>query len=150
MNRINAKFILPVATAIISIIFIYLGLTRFGFWQSGRGPMSGFYPSLISIVLLFISILAFFQAFKEKASVFPKENWLVALSVILILAGTYLLGMLVSILLYIFFWVRYIEKCSWKTTIKSVLFIGGIVFIVFVLWLGVPFPKGLLFEVILG
>ncbi len=150
LKRINAKFLIPIATAITSIIFIYLGMTKFGFWQNGRGPMSGFYPILISAALLLVSILAFIQAFREEAAVFPRKNWMVALAVVLILAASYLIGMIASILLYIFIWVRYVEKYSWQTAIKTMLVVGGIIFGIFVLWLGVQLPKGLLFQAILG
>lgn len=150
MRKVNTKILIPIITAIISIIFIYLGLTEFGFWQNGKGPMGGFYPTLVGVALFIVSVLAFIQALKEKPPEFPKANWIVALSVILILFSSYLIGMIPSILLYILIWVRYVEKYSWLTTIKSMIIISGLIFGIFVLWLGVPLPKGLLFEAILG
>lgn len=150
MSRINTKFLIPILTAIVSIEFIYLGMTRFGFWQNGRGPLGGFYPTLIATVLLFVSIVAFIQAFHEEAPVFPRKNWIVAFAVIMIIAVSYLIGMIGSILLYILIWVRYIERYSWQTAIKSMIIIGGIIFGIFVLWLGVQLPKGVIFQAILG
>lgn len=149
MNKLNTKFIIPIATAVVSIIFIYLGITKYGFWQNGKGPMSGFYPILISIALLFTSILAFLQAFHEKVPAFPKENWLVALSVVLIITASYLIGMIPSVLIFILVWVRYVEKFPWKTAIATMLFIGCIAIGIFVLWLDVQFPKGILLQAVL-
>jgi len=146
LKNINTKILIPILTAIVSIAFIYLGMTKYGFWQNGKGPMSGFYPTLVSIALLLTSILAILQALHEKAPIFPKENWLPALSVVLIIAASYLIGMIPTVLIYVLVWARYVEKFSWKTTITAMLFIGCIVIGIFVLWLDVQFPKGILLQ----
>jgi hypothetical protein len=46
-------------------------------------------------------------------------------------------------------WLKWYEKCSWKTTLITFAVIMAIVLGAFVLWLGVPFPKGLLYNLIM-
>jgi hypothetical protein len=40
------------------------------------------------------------------------------------------------------------EKYSWKTTFVGLVIIMAIVIGAFVMWLGVPFPKGLIYNLI--
>ena len=45
-------------------------------------------------------------------------------------------------------WLKLVEKTPWKTTIIILLFLMALVIGVFVLWLGVPFPEGLIMDLI--
>lgn len=150
IGRIGANQLLPVLTALIAIVFIYLGLTRYGFWDKDQGPMPGFFPVVISIAMFLTSILTFVFSFKEKAPVWSAANWLVVLSVALIIGATFLIGLIPSVGVYVLVWLRGYEKCSWKQTLITFAVIMSIVILCFVVWLGVPFPKGLIFQLIFG
>jgi len=139
---------IPLATAAMAGVFLWLGLSKYGFWHDAKGPMSGFFPVVISAALLLVSILTFFQSFSEKRPVLPLLNWLPALGVVLILGSTLLLGMVPSLALYVVLWLRLFEKYDWKTTLITTTVIMAIVIGCFVLWLGVPFPQGLIYEAI--
>lgn len=149
MSKIRLKLVLPVVIAIISIVFMYLGIMEYGFWDSVRGPLSGFFPTLVATLLLLMSLLVLFQDLKSEPVDLPVKNWLVPLAVVAILLSTYFIGLIVSCIVYLIVWTRFIEKYSWKTTIKTTLVVGGIIIGVFVLWLGVPFPRGIIFNAIL-
>lgn len=114
------------------------------------GPTRGFVPIIVAILMLAVSILAFTQSFKEGKPDYPEANWLVIMAGFGIFALTFLLGMLPALMIYVLVWLRFYEKCSWKSTLNVFFVIMAIVLGVFVLWLGVPFPKGLLFTVLLG
>lgn len=150
MNKFGSKQIIPICTAALAVVWIVVGLQKYGFWRSASGPTPGFVPIIVAVLMLAVSLLAFAQSFKEKDAHYPKENWLVILSGAAIFAATYLIGMIPALAIYVLVWLRWYEKTPWRTTLMVFAVIMAIVIGVFVLWLGVPFPKGLLFNTLLG
>lgn len=154
-NRENLKYfgpkqILPIATFVLGLIFLVLGLSKYGFWETRQGPLPGFFPSLMAIIMLVASVLAFIFSFKEENAHWPTANWHAILSVILIFAATFIIGLLPSVFVYMLIWLRKYEGVSWKTTIISTGVTMLIVYAAFVLWLGVPFPKGIILQTVFG
>lgn len=146
MKRINAKTILPVATAAIAMVFVYMGVAVFGFWDPVAGPKSGFYPTLAGIVLLLISALTFYLSWSEKPPVFPRQDLLVAGGAFAFIMMSYVVGLMPSMVLYLMGWMKLVEKSTWSRALKITAAVGIVAYGVFGLWLEVPFPKGLLFE----
>ena len=144
MKKINLKIIFPLCSMILAAVFFYLGITKFGFWDPGKGPIGGFYPAIISAVLFVISLLAFMQSWKEAPPKIHFDDLKVLLSAILVLAGSYVFGMIGAVVIYLFVWMKFVEKESWKNTIILTVFVGGIAWLVFDMWLGVNFPKGII------
>lgn len=143
--RFGVNQIIPVAAAGIAVLFIVLGLKSYGFWSPVKGPLPGFFPVIIAFGMLGASVLAFIFSFREEAPVWPKENWLAPLSVGAIIGATFLIGLVPSVGLYVILWLKVYEKCTWKTTLITFAVIMAIVVGCFVIWLGVPFPKGLIY-----
>ena len=149
MSKFGVKQIVPLAIAAICVLFIYTGLTKFGFWDATSGPTPAFVPTIISVVLFVICVLGFITSFKDKKeSKFHKEEFLVIGAAILIIAATFLIGLLPSLAVFLVLWLKLVEKTPWKTTIIILLFLMALVIGVFVLWLGVPFPEGLIMDLI--
>ena len=63
---LNLRAIIPLATAIVSLVFIVVGLKDYGFWKAQ--PTPGFFPIIIAVVLLVASVVCFFQTVKDKDS----------------------------------------------------------------------------------
>ncbi len=147
-KKITSKMVIPVVTAVIAVLFIYLGITKYGFWHEVRGPLPGFFPTIIGFALLALSLLAFLGGRKEEGTKYPIENWYPALGVIGIMLATLVIGMLPSLALFVILWLRMYEKYDWKTTLVGLVIIMAIVIGAFVMWLGVPFPKGLIYNLI--
>ena len=63
---LNLRAIIPLATAIVSLVFIVVGLKDYGFWKAQ--PTPGFFPIIIAVVLLAASIACFIQIAKDKDS----------------------------------------------------------------------------------
>ncbi|MFA6506962.1 MAG: tripartite tricarboxylate transporter TctB family protein [Treponemataceae bacterium] len=145
-KRFGVNQLIPFAMTAIAVVFIWLGISVYGFWSATKGPLPGFFPVVVAVCMLFAGIFAYISSFKEKEPVWPRANWLVVLSVALIMGATFLIGLLPSIAVYVLVWLKGYEKCSWKTTLITFAFIMFIVIGCFVLWLGVPFPKGIIFE----
>lgn len=150
-KKITTMQVIPLVGIVIAIVFIVLGLTKYGFWDEFKGPKPGFFPVIVSFALLLGSILALVFSFKEEQKfVWALDQWLLPLCVVGIFLATTIIGLMPSVALFVLLWLRLVEKSPWKTTIKTFLVIEVIVIGVFVLWLGVPFPKGLIYTLIFG
>lgn len=147
MKRLTSKMLIPVVTAVISVVFISLGYFAYGFWHPTVGTLPGFFPVVIGLLLLGTSVLVFLGALKEGGTRYPVENWYPAIGTLAVILATLLIGMLPSLAIFVLLWLRWYEKYPWKTTLIVFFILMGIVIGAFVLWLGVPFPKGLLFDV---
>lgn len=143
MKKFGSKQLIPIVTAIIGVVFAYIGFTQLGFWD--KEPKPGFFPSIIAVVMVIASIAAFFQTLKEEGQPEYNKN---ELSVILggfsIILGSFLVGMIPMLFLYVLFWLKVVEKdVPWKHVVIIELIIAAIVLGVFAGWLQVQFPWGL-------
>ncbi|MCC8060427.1 MAG: tripartite tricarboxylate transporter TctB family protein [Clostridiales bacterium] len=147
MKKISSHLILPIVLAIIGIIFFYIGVCQLGFWDNG--PQSGFFPSIIAIILIITGIALFVQAWKNgEQPEYSKSELIVVAGGLSLIIGTFLIGMIPMIFLYVLFWLKVIEKTPWKQTLIVLAVVAVIVIGVFYEWLQVNFPLGL-FELIL-
>ena len=103
-------------------------------------------------MLLVTSLVCLFQTFttKDVKEVrYNRNELLVILGGAGIILGTYLIGLVASCLVYIFLWLKFIERAPWKVVITTELIIAAIALGVFTGWLQVRFPIGLLGDLIL-
>lgn len=150
LTRLNTKQIVPLVTLGVALTFIYIGIMKLGFWSEVNGPMPGFFPAIMGSIMVLASIIAFVQSFKEEKAEYSKEVLLVVLGTVSVIISSYIIGLIPSALIYVIAWLKIIEKESWKNTLKVFAVISTIVIGVFVLWLKVPFPKGILGELVWG
>ena len=147
MKKFGTKQLVPVMGAVMGAVFAYLGFTQLGFWDTtaGDGPMPGFFPSIMAIVLILSSILSLIQSFKEEEKAkYNKEELLVIMGGAAIFAGTFIIGLLHMCYLFVVLWLKLFEKETWKNTLIVLVVIAAITIGVFYLWLGIQFPMGLL------
>ncbi len=144
MKKIGSKQLIPLATALIGVVFAVIGFTQLGFWD--KEPKPGFFPSIIAIVLVIASIAAFFQTLKEEEQPnYNKNELMVIWGGLSLIAGTFLVGLIPMVFLYVLFWLKVIEKGTpWKDIIIIELIVAVIVLGVFAGWLQVQFPWGML------
>lgn len=115
-------------------------------WGSGtKEPKAGFFPSIIAVVMVISSVAAFFQTLKEEDKPqYNKNELLVIAGGVGVIAGSFIIGMIPMIFLYVLFWLLVIEK---GTPILHIIIIEAIVAVivlgVFAGWLQVQFPWGL-------
>ena len=141
--RFNSRALIPIATAIIAAVFIGVGLKDFGFWDDQ--PTAAFFPIIIAVVLLATSLLCLVQVLRgnEAAPIYTKNELMVILGGGGIIIGCYVIGLILSCLLYLFLWLKVIEKASWKAVIVIEVFMAALILGVFVFWMQVQFPMGL-------
>ena len=149
--KIPTKVIVPVVTCAIGILFASIAFGQYGFWDSvAMKPTKGFFPGIISIGLIALSVLAFVNGLKSPTAEFRLINWYVPLAVLLIIAATYVIGMIPSLLIFVFLWLKVYEKQTWTTTIIALLIVSFIVIGCFRIWLDIQFPIGFIGELIFG
>ena len=146
----RTQLLIPLCTGLLALVFIVVGIGSYGFWEDT--PTPGFFPIIIAVVLLASSAACFWQVLKAKDGKEVRYN-LQELMVILgagaVIVGTFLIGLVPSVLLYILVWLKLVEKAPWKTVIIIELIVAAIVLGVFTAWLQVRFPVGLLGEMLL-
>lgn len=149
--KIPTKVIVPVVTCAIGILFASIAFGQYGFWDSvAMKPTKGFFSGIISIGLIALSVLAFINGLKSPTAEFRLINWYVPLAVLLIIAATYVIGMIPSLLIFVLLWLKVYEKQSWSTTIIALLIVSFIVIGCFRIWLDIQFPIGFIGELIFG
>lgn len=147
--KIPSKVIVPALTLIVAAVFLKIGIGEYGFWNSATArPTKGFFPIIIAVGLVALSILAIIQAVSKKDVFveFRLANWFVPLALVGIICLSFVTGLVISITVFEILWLRAYEKQSWKTTIITTLIALFIVVGCFQIWLGIELPKGLLFQ----
>jgi uncharacterized membrane protein YuzA (DUF378 family) len=137
------KTAFPVATLIISIVWIIVGFFIYDVWDPLKGPQKSFFPIIIASVMLIASLFAIVQAVKGKTPLFRKEETPMIFGALFIFLFTFVIGMLPALLFFCIGWLRCFERYSWKTTLFIIGILSAVVYGVFVFWLTVRFPLGL-------
>ena len=148
-KKLNTRALIPVATAIVAIVFIAVGMIDFGFWDGG--PTPGFFPIIIAVVLLLASIASFIQVARDKDGKdvqYNRAELMVILGAAGIIIGSMVIGLILSCLVYLVLWLKLVEHAPWKHVIIIEAILAAIIIGVFVVWLQFQFPMGL-FEFIL-
>ena len=143
-KKLNTRALIPVATAIVAIVFIAVGMIDFGFWDGG--PTPGFFPIIIAVVLLLASIASFIQVARDKDGKdvqYNRAELMVILGAAGIIIGSMVIGLILSCLVYLVLWLKLVEHAPWKHVIIIEASLAAIIIGVFVVWLQVQFPMGL-------
>ncbi len=149
MKNLNSRIILPVLTMSAGILWFVMGVFVYTWW-SDKGPGNGFFPAIAGLILAGISILAIKSERKEEKPhyIFAHIYPLLAVAGILILAM--LIGFFPSLAIYMFCWLKMYEKYSIRFSLLVCFITTASMFGVFYLWLRVPFPQGLILNLITG
>ena len=116
-------------------------------------PGPSFLPLGLGLLLIFLSLILLWQAKKSSSvkqkgtSAFSPGVWKKAYTVLILLLATFFfetIGYLLTIFLLIFSLMLGQELQNWKKFLFIALFTAVGVYIVFVLFLGQPLPRGFL------
>ena len=149
--KIPSKILVPIVTLAIGVLFAVISFGQYGFWDStAMKPTKGFFPGIISVALIALSVLAFINGLKSPNAEFKLINWYVPAAVLLIIGSTYVIGMIPSLLIFVFLWLKVYEKQSWVTTLVSLAIVAFIVIGCFIICFDIQFPIGFIGELIFG
>ena len=150
MKKLGTKHIVPLVIAAICLVFLITGLSKFGFWNATqKSPTPAFVPSIICVLLIAICLITVFTSLKEDGKAkYNRDEFLIILTGAAIIGCTYLIGMLPALGLFVVLWLKLVEHTPWKTTIIILAVVAALVIGVFVLWLGVRFPNGAIYDLL--
>jgi multisubunit Na+/H+ antiporter MnhB subunit len=132
---------------IAGLYWIINGLS-YGVWVR-KGPGGGFLPVLAGSMAILFCLVALWADRKDKSP--SAFNWLAFLPAGALLGMvilSYVLGMIISMAIFIFGWLRFIEKHTTKSAVSIGIGTAAVLYLIFVFWLRVPLPLGL-FEALL-
>lgn len=152
LKKIGTKQIVPLIIAGICLVFLITGLNKFGFWNAAqKSPTPAFVPSIICTLLIVICLITVVLSLKEDGKAeYHRDEFLVILAAVGIILGTYVIGMLPALGLFVVLWLKLVEHTPWKTTFIILAIVAALVIGVFVLWLGVRFPNGMIYDMLMN
>ena len=144
------------AEMVVALGFLALGLVviydsmRLGMRWVGEGPQPGYFPFYLGLIISFSSAVTFVLALrrpKAKDKPFVERGQLklvlsVLLPSILYVALVGWLGLYVSAVLFVAFFMRWLGKYPWWKVALVSLANSIVFFIIFERWFLVPLPKG--------
>ena len=145
-DRVTAVLLLA-----FSVAFAAGALKHYSWWGPG-GPGSAFLPFWLGLVMALLAVMMLLKSLKEKN---PGEAWLprgeglrhmlVVLGVtVVFVALLRVLGMVLGTALFLAFLMRYLGRHRWWVIAAVAVGAAGFNYLVFVHWLRVPFPEGML------
>lgn len=139
----KVKFLIPLGCIVLGALFAVLSVMNYEIYSPTRGPMSGFMPLVIGVMLVLVGIADLFRTRNAESAHFEKGNWFFILCVAITIAASYFIGLLPAGFLFVFFWVKIWTKSTWKVTILTLVVLFVMVVGIFVFWLDIPFSYGL-------
>ena len=145
-DRITAGALLAFAVA-----FSAGALWSYSWWDPG-GPGSAFVPFWLGLVMAFLAVAFLIRSLKQKdpgAPWFPRgeglRNMLVVLgATIVFVALLRFTGMILGTALFLLALIPYLGAHRWWVAVSVALAAALFNWLVFVYWLRVPFPEGVL------
>jgi putative tricarboxylic transport membrane protein len=134
-----------------SVAFGAGALKQYSWWGPG-GPGSAFVPFWLALVMALLASLFLFRSLKQKN---PGDAWLprgeglrdmlvVLGATILFIAGLGVTGMVIGTALYLAVLIGYLGRHRWWVTLGVALAAAFFNWLVFVHWLRVPMPEGII------
>ncbi len=145
-DRVTAALLLAFAVA-----FSVGALKQYQWWGSG-GPGPAFMPFWLGLVMALLALVLLLRSLKEQspgAAWLPRGEGLRDLLVVLAATVAFIAllkvtGMIIGTALYLAFLVRYLGRHRWWVTLSVAVAAAGFNWLVFVHWLRVPMPEGML------
>jgi hypothetical protein len=145
-DRVTAALLLAFSAA-----FSAGALKNYQWWGAG-GPGPAFLPFWLGLVMAGLALLLLFRSLKDPN---PGEAWLprgeplrqmlvVLGATVLFVALLNVLGMVIGTALYLVFLLRYLGRHAWWLTLAVGVGTAFLTWLVFVHWLRVPMPEGML------
>jgi putative tricarboxylic transport membrane protein len=147
----SADRVTAVLLLVFSVAFAAGALKYYSWWGSG-GPGSAFLPFWLGLLMVFLAVGFLIRSLKQKE---PGEAWLprgeglrdmlVVLGVtIAFVALLNVLGMVIGTAIYLAVLIWYLGRHPWWTTLGIAVAAAGFNWLVFVHWLRVPMPEGII------
>src|ERR687898_2649592 len=151
----TAELLMGIALTLASIAFMYKSTDGLSiWWVPGTGPGSGAWPFWLSFIM-FLSCLAivvrwFMRVTPQSRSeaIFMDSGAVRLLGITVaalaaLLLGTQFIGIYLSLIVFLLFYLRLLGGHSWTTSVSLMLAIPVGIFVFFEYLLVIPLPKGI-------
>nr|WP_309100954.1 tripartite tricarboxylate transporter TctB family protein [Fredinandcohnia onubensis] len=132
--------VISILLFIVALFFIHQGWFNYTFWEN-NAPGSGFIPFIAGLILAVLTLDIFIKNDKKPSGLMKKQLYPFIGSLIMILS-IYVLGMIISIAIFIIAWLIIIEKYSKIRAFMYGIATTSIIYIIFKISLRVPLPEG--------
>jgi putative tricarboxylic transport membrane protein len=144
----SADRVTAVLLLVFSVAFVAGALKYYSWWGPG-GPGSAFLPFWLGLVMAILALMMLFKKNTNDASWLPRgeglRDMLVVLGVtIAFVALLNVLGMVIGTALYLAVLIWYLGRHRWWVTLGIAIAAAGFNWLVFVHWLRVPMPEGII------
>ena len=142
-DRVTAVLLLA-----FSVAFAAGALKHYSWWGPG-GPGSAFLPFWLGLVMALLAVMMLFRKNTKDVAWLPRgeglRDMLVVLGVtVAFVALLDVLGMIMGTALYLAVLIGYLGRHPWWMTLAVAAAAAGFNWLVFVRWLRVPMPEGML------
>lgn len=155
------RIVISVILIIISCVWMFMGINEYGMWIPGVSADTGFIPTVFGAIVLLFSVVKLVKDIKayvasrqgeaavEKSAISLKDvlvklkPLLPAVTAILAILLIKFLGMVIGTYLALFFYMKVVNNDKWVKSLWVTAVITLFFYAVFVLWLKVPFPRGI-------
>lgn len=142
---------------LISIVWMYKGVFEYGLWVPGVSAHTGFIPTVFGAIVLVFTIIKLVRDIKKYKAEEKSEKtafsfslvvekikpFVPALIAVLMILLIKYLGMAIGCFLGLFVYMKWVNSSKWLTSLWVSALVTLIYYSIFVLWLGVPFPRGI-------
>lgn len=150
----RAEIIASVVLAVLSLYFMWKSTELPIGWIPERGPGGGAFPFWLSLGMLISCVVIFIQAIKGQTpesrsdekflkDEIKKPFFLISCSLVIMVGLIHVVGIYISIPLYMIFYLRYMGKHSWVTTLSLSAATPVVTFLFFEKLLLILLPKGI-------
>lgn len=138
------KLLVQIGLLIISLYFLINGYITYGLWSEG-GPSGGYLPSIIGAFMVILCLYDMLQIqnktekitiILDKKRFFSMIGGLIISTILINYLGFYFITIVA-----LFLWMFVVEHFSMKKTLLCEGFVLGSIYLIFTLWLQVPFPN---------
>jgi putative tricarboxylic transport membrane protein len=150
----TAELLMAIALALLSVAFMAKSAELNIGWVPGRGPGAGAWPFWLSLGMLLASLATVYrwfrgvtpesrstEVFMSRSAVSIVGTAVAALTALLI--GIHFIGIYLSLILFLLFFIRIVGRHSWLTTLGITLLTPVLIFCLFEWALTIPLPKAL-------
>ena len=138
------------AAAVLMLVggVVIFDALRLGIGWGSDGPRSGFFPFWLAVIMTVTCALIIVQALRRpQGGAFVSREALRPVLAVLAPATAMVIvmqftGLYVASVLYMAFYMRWVGRHRWLTTIAVSVGLSVVTFLVFELWFLVPMPKG--------
>jgi hypothetical protein len=140
------------ATALLLLVFsvaFAAGALRYYSWWGSGGPGSAFLPFWLGLVMAVLALMLLFKKPRSESDWLPRGEGLRDMLVVLGVTSAFVAllsvtGMVIGTAIYLLVLVRYLGRHRWWITAAVALAAAGFNWLVFVHWLRVPMPEGII------